>query len=142
MKNLVALVLVCGLMALTSASAQTAEGVWIAEVKTFDFDGDLQQAHLWLSLRRSSQGRSSYDQFGLTLELDEVEGLHVGPGHIGESPVQFALNREAGSVMFQGRFKNEAGAGDFTFEAAWSNSARWDTATWSRGSCSSWRCTT
>src|SRR5262245_34357862 len=83
-------------------------GNWTAKVKDTE-KGQM----LWLNLTmdRDKDGRKSYSNWGFTLPLQDFSGLNPNAN----SQTQFTLNREAGTVLFDGLFKDGKGVGDFRF---------------------------
>lgn len=75
-----------------------------------------------------------HNQFGHTFELSSFTGLTAAQLHAsGDSPVKFALNRDAGSITLEGVFGDGEGGGRFTFtpNAKYGDSLRALGVTWS-----------
>ena len=88
------------------AVQQTITGDWTAKVKQTD-----RGAVLWLSLNQSSDGRRGRNQMSSDFPLDAFTGLNPNAN----SNVQFTLQREAGTIFFEGLFKDGKGVGEFRF---------------------------
>jgi len=88
------------------AVQDTISGDWTAKVKQTD-KGPV----LWLSLNHGSEGRKSRSQMSCEIPLQAFTGLNPNAN----SNVQFTLPREAGTVFFDGLFKDGKGVGDFKF---------------------------
>lgn len=61
--------------------------------------------------------RNGWNHFGNTMKIAELSGLT--PAQISsttQTPVQFKLAREAGTITFEGTFKRGDGAGQYSFE--------------------------
>jgi hypothetical protein len=99
-----------------SLSAQTAvHGTWTAELHT---------GKAFLQLRTDpppdqNQGRSGDWNggwsMGQSLSVDELGGLPPNDDQFSVSNVKFDLRREAGTLAFEGSFRDGRGAGLFTF---------------------------
>ena len=62
--------------------------------------------------------RGNWQHYGNTMKLADFRGLSDAQIHSGvQTPVQFQLAREAGTLQFEGVFKNGDGAGQFTFQS-------------------------
>jgi hypothetical protein len=85
---------------------ETITGDWTAKVKQTD-----RGAVLWLSLNRSSEPGRGRSQMSHDFPLQDFTGLNPNAN----SNVQFTLQREAGTVFFDGLFKDGRGVGDFKF---------------------------
>src|SRR5262245_7501445 len=91
-----------------SVAAQgTIRGDWTAKVKQTD-KGPV----LWLSLNHDSDRRWGRSQTSSDFPLQAFTGLNPNAN----SNVQFTLQREAGTILFEGLFKDGKGVGDFRFE--------------------------
>lgn len=88
------------------AVQETISGDWTAKVKQTD-KGPV----LWLSLNRNSESRKDRFQMSRDFPLQAFSGLNPNAG----SSVQFTLAHEAGTVFFEGLFKDGRGVGDFRF---------------------------
>lgn len=89
------------LLATVPASADV-HGAWTALDQA---DGTL---HLRVMLRE-------WNMFGSTLKAAEIPGLAAAFRATTGTAVQFQLRREAGTIAFEGTFKNGDGGGQFTF---------------------------
>lgn len=86
----------------TAAWAEEIRGTWAASSEK---DGSL-----YVSVTRR------HHQNGHTYALNAFEGLTDAQLNVAtQTPVQFRLRREAGTVNFEGVFKQREGAGHFTF---------------------------
>jgi hypothetical protein len=86
----------------TAASAEEIRGTWAASSE--------KSGSLYVSLTRR------HNQNGQTHALSAFEGLTDAQlNAAAQTPVQFRLQREAGTVHFEGLFKQREGAGHFTF---------------------------
>jgi len=91
----------------SSAVQETISGDWTARVKQTD-KGPV----LWLSLNHGSEGRKHNSQMSHDFPLQAFTGLNTNAN----ANVQFTLRREAGTVFFDGLFKDGRGVGDFRFD--------------------------
>src|SRR5262245_54222794 len=82
-----------GYTAPSPAVQETISGDWTAKVKRTD-KGPV----LWLSLNHGSEWRKSRSQMSSDFPLQDFTGLNPNAN----SNVQFALQREAGTVFFEG----------------------------------------
>lgn len=90
-----------------SAALAAIDGAWTASVD------EKRPDRLYFSITR---GRSH--QSGNTMPVAAFTGLAASQvGAAAMTPVQFQLRREAGTVSFEGTFRNGKGAGQFTFAA-------------------------
>src|SRR5215471_10592021 len=89
-----------------SAVQEQIKGDWTAKVKE-----TTKGRELWLSLRsdKSEDGRN-FNNWGMEMPLQEFRGLDAAAA----GQVQFNLMREAGTVTFDGLFKDGNGVGSFT----------------------------
>src|SRR5262247_3694356 len=85
---------------------ETISGDWTAKVKQTD-----RGPVLWLSLNHGSDRGKGRSQMSCDLPLQDFPGLNPNAN----SNVQFTLRREAGTVFFDGLFKDGMGVGDFRF---------------------------
>jgi hypothetical protein len=85
---------------------ETIAGDWTAKVKQTD-----RGPVLWLSMNHSSDGRRGRNQMSSDFPLQAFNGLNPNAN----SNVQFTLQREAGTIFFEGLFKDGRGVGDFRF---------------------------
>ncbi len=93
---------ICALLA--SAAAADIHGAWTAEVS----DGP--------RLQMNMTSRNNHSSFGHTMTVDEFTGLSDAALHAAtQTAATFSLSREAGTVSFEGTFKDGFGAGQFTF---------------------------
>src|SRR5262245_35096749 len=95
-----------GSTASSGAVQETITGDWTAKVKQTD-----RGPVLWLSLNRNSDGGKGRFQMSSDFPLQDFNGLNSNA----DSNVRFALQREAGEVLFEGLFKDGRGVGDFRF---------------------------
>lgn len=85
-----------------SAFAEDIRGAWTASSE----DGD----KIYVSMSRR------HNQNGRTMRVADFGGLAASQIRSASStPVQFALNREAGTVAFEGSFRDGYGGGQFSF---------------------------
>lgn len=104
MKRIAALSL---LVCLYAVSASALDGAWTATID------EKRPDRLYLNL---TQGR--HHNMGTTFRLASFSGLTAAQVRAATmTPVQFAMQREAGTVSFEGTFRNGKGAGQFTFAA-------------------------
>lgn len=62
--------------------------------------------------------RGNWQHYGNTMKLADFRGLSDAQIQSGvQTPVQFQLAREAGTLQFEGVFRNGDGAGQFTFQS-------------------------
>lgn len=102
MKTALAAVLALGVS--IASSAATLRGVWTS---TPGHDGALQ-------LNLNANG---HNNFGTSFRLSELAGLQPAAlTSASTTPVNFDLRREAGTIAFEGTFRDGYGAGRFTFE--------------------------
>lgn len=105
MRRIVTLCVVMAATAAASAESREVEGVWIASVSETD------PGRLDLSLRTDRS-----DQNGSYFAISELHGLTSAQIRSDTRvPVAFELRREAGTIAFEGTFRDERGAGEFTF---------------------------
>ena len=95
-----------GYTAPSPAVQETITGDWTAKVKQTD-----RGPVLWLSLNQSSDTRKGRSQMSSDFPLQAFTGLDPNAN----SNVQFTLQREAGTIFFNGLFKDGRGVGDFRF---------------------------
>lgn len=96
-----------GYTAPSPALQETISGDWTAKVKQTD-----RGKVLWLSLNHGSEGRRHRSQMSSDFPLQDFTGLNTNAS----ANVQFTLRREAGTVFFDGLFKDGRGVGDFRFD--------------------------
>ena len=102
MKRLTVLALTF-LLTAAIASADTLRGAWTASAE--------EPGKIHLSISRKNNQNST------TFATSAFSGLSEAQIRSANStPVQFAMNREAGNVSFEGTFKGGYGGGSFTFE--------------------------
>jgi hypothetical protein len=102
MKTALAAVLALGVS--IASSAATLRGVWTS---TPGHDGALQ-------LNLNTNG---HNNLGNSFKLSELTGLQPAAlTSASTTPVNFELRREAGTIAFEGTFRDGYGAGRFTFE--------------------------
>jgi hypothetical protein len=85
---------------------ESITGDWTAKVKQTD-----RGPVLWLSLNHGSDWRKGRSQMSSDFPLQAFTGLDPNAN----SNVQFTLQREAGTIFFEGLFKDGRGVGDFRF---------------------------
>ena len=95
----------------TNLESSNISGTWIAEFQEHKWNGVSES--LWITMRANT--RRDRHGFSFTIDLKDIDGLGVTPGHNGRSSVQFSLNREAGNFDFEGQFIDAAGSGTFAF---------------------------
>lgn len=95
-----------GYTAPSPAAQETITGDWTAKVKQTD-----RGSVLWLSMNRNTDVRRGRFQMSRDFPLQDFTGLNPNAN----SNVQFTLQREAGTVLFDGLFKDGRGVGDFKF---------------------------
>ncbi|HYE72448.1 MAG TPA: hypothetical protein VEF04_03920 [Blastocatellia bacterium] len=86
---------------------ETRKGEWVGRVR--ERDG---RSKLWVQIyenRESKDGREHYSQMSFDLDVQELSGFNS------TSTSQFTLKREAGTIVFDGLFKDGKGIGDYTF---------------------------
>src|SRR5262245_24490804 len=98
-------------LAVAPAFAQTdVHGTWTAE---------LNDGKAFLQLRtaapRDDDRRGGDWSTGSSLSIDELGGLPANDQNLTASAVKFELRREAGTLAFEGSFRDGRGAGLFTF---------------------------
>jgi hypothetical protein len=98
--------LTSGYTAPAPAVQETISGDWTAKVKQTD-KGPM----LWLSLNRNTDARKGGFQMSMEIPLQDFTGLDPNAN----SNVQFRLTHDAGTVVFDGLFKDGKGVGDFKF---------------------------
>ena len=92
---------------LLATSAFALDGAWTASID------EKRPDRIYVNM---NQGRNH--NMGTTFDLAAFTGLTSAQVHASTmTPVQFALRREAGTVSFEGTFRNGKGAGQFTFAA-------------------------
>lgn len=102
MKRIATLALFVCLFATT---AFALDGAWTASVD------EKRPGHVYLNL---TQGRNH--NMGTTFQLASFSGLTESQIHASTmTPVHFEMRREAGTVSFEGTFRNGKGAGQFAF---------------------------
>ncbi|HEX7155450.1 MAG TPA: hypothetical protein VF618_28550 [Thermoanaerobaculia bacterium] len=103
MRRQIAAVTLFLLAATTPSFAEELRGSWAAKLQK-----DPSKVHVQLHYERSNHGN--------TMPLASFTGLTSAQMNAATStPVQFGLKREAGSVAFDGAFKNGHGGGEFVF---------------------------
>src|SRR6202007_1849260 len=88
------------------AVQETISGDWTAKVKQTD-----KGPALWMSLNRNTDKRNGGFQRNTEIPLHDFTGLNPNAN----SSVQFTLAHDAGTVFFEGLFKDGRGVGDFRF---------------------------
>ena len=103
MKRILILFILILLAVTTAARAESLRGVWTA---TSD-DADTLQLSI-------SRGNSMHS--GQRWQVSQLKGLTDAQiGSVSQVPVNFRLEREAGTMAFDGVFKMREGAGHFVF---------------------------
>ena len=103
MKRTLVLTLLVSLFA--TAGMAAIEGAWTASVD------ETRPERMYFSITR---GRSH--QNGSTMKLASFAGLSAAQVNAATTtPVQFEMRREAGTISYEGTFRNGKGAGQFTF---------------------------
>jgi len=95
-----------GYTAPSPAVQETITGDWTAKVKQTE-----RGPVLWLSLHQNSDERRGRNQMSSDFPLQSFTGLDPNAN----SNIQFTLQREAGTILFNGLFKDGRGVGDFRF---------------------------
>jgi hypothetical protein len=95
-----------GYTAPSPAVQETISGDWTAKVKQTD-KGPV----LWLSLNRNTDRHKDGYQMNTEIPLRDFTGLNPNAN----SNVQFTLAHDAGTVVFDGLFKDGRGVGDYRF---------------------------
>lgn len=114
MKRILTLTLAVSLFAAVASAA--VEGSWTATAK------ESKEGYLQFNMTRGHT-----NNFGNSFRLTEFSGLTAGHIHsAAQTPVQFEMRREAGTIAFDGYFRNGKGAGHFTFtpNMAYANTLR------------------
>lgn len=106
---LVAAVFVAGLP--LPAAAQEMVGTWETHLS-----GDAPAENRIQINMRANRGRGNH-QNGFSVDLDRLEGLSSAAARGTARDVVFQLVREAGTVTFEGDFRDGRGTGFFTFVA-------------------------
>ncbi|MFN8003641.1 MAG: hypothetical protein U0X75_21805 [Acidobacteriota bacterium] len=136
-----ALLLLMGLCALTGLTLlvrrTTSEPVSVQETITGDWTAKVRQTEkepvLWLSLSRNREKKARWFQSSQDFPLREFSGLNPNAN----ASVQFTLMREAGTIFFDGLFKDGKGVGDFRLRpmaTMWARCATWAMTAWRRKS--------
>jgi len=96
---------VCMLLGASASTAADLRGTWDAEAK----EGD--PARIQFSLKARKNGN-----MGMGIPLSDFTGLTWDQVRsAARTPVHFTMRREAGTIEFDGTFRDEQGAGDFVF---------------------------
>jgi hypothetical protein len=110
-----AVLLACGigasLAALTEPAEEEVKGAWTSEPSHWKARAGTVTL-VQLSLRRATDGRRSHQSFPVPLE--ELKGLTAAQMD-GSGPARFELVRDAGTIAFEGSFRDGVGAGHFRF---------------------------
>jgi hypothetical protein len=96
------------------AQAGPVAGMWTAERSVWKVRGEGTATIVQLGLRRRGGGRGSWNS-SFAVPLSELRGLSSPEVEAPSAEVHFELARDAGTVRFEGRFVDGAGAGHFTF---------------------------
>ena len=90
--------------------AQTMEGTWHARLQ----ESWSRDAERWMSFQL--ERAREYDRhFGMSVRLSDLDGLGTRDERLTARGVRFALRRDAGSVTFEGDFRDGRGAGTWDF---------------------------
>src|SRR5688572_12570681 len=116
------LALACGAAAVLTVAAvrdgqaqtRSIGGMWSAERSVWKVRDGGTATVVQISMRRRGGGRGSW-QSSFAVPLDELRGLSSGEMEAARADVRFELARDAGTLRFEGRFLEGAGAGHFTF---------------------------
>src|SRR5215213_5738819 len=104
MKRISTLTLVVFLLIAATAFAQT-EGTWTATTR------DTKEGRIHINM-----ARGNWNNFGSSFNTNAFTGLSEAQINAAtQTPVRFELRREAGTIAFDGFFRNGKGAGEFTF---------------------------
>lgn len=107
MKRTLTLTLAVFLIAATASAAELA-GTWSAQID------DEKPGKLYVNMSREKV----FNNFGSTFAISSFTGLTTAQINAAtQTPVQFELRREAGTLSYEGVFRNGKGAGHFTFAA-------------------------
>jgi hypothetical protein len=111
----------CALAAIALAAARDGQaasepiaGMWTAERSVWKVKGQGTATIVNVSMRRRGGGRGSW-QSSFAVLLDDLRGLSSQDVSAATADVRFELARDAGTLRFEGRFLDGAGAGHFTF---------------------------
>lgn len=105
-KRIATLTLVVSLLATASAFAAGFEGSWTASTSEKKKSG---YVHMNMTHRPNSMN-------GNTMAISKLAGLTAAQvASAATTPVRFSIQNEAGSIVFDGTFRNGNGAGQFTF---------------------------
>jgi hypothetical protein len=99
----------CGVSRATSAAQDAIAGDWTAKVRETSTG-----QKLWLTMtsnREGREGRRGWFNTSSDYPLQDFSGLNTNAG----GAVRFTLAREAGTVVFDGLFKDGRGVGEFRF---------------------------
>jgi len=93
------------LLAVAVSARAEIHGAWVASKQ------DAKPGRIYMSMMRTHWGHQ-----GNTMKLADFAGLSDAQlASVTQVPVQFQLRRDAGTITFEGTFKNGDGAGQFTF---------------------------
>src|SRR4029078_1801678 len=99
------LLVACMLLGGSVAAAAELRGTWGADAKGDD------SGRLQFSLNARKNGN-----MGMGIPLSDFTGLSWAQVRsAARTPVHFTMRREAGTIEFDGTFRDEQGAGDFVF---------------------------
>ena len=89
--------------AAVSGFSETTEGSWVGKMR-----GDTVKIQFTMFSDTDSWGQWSTTKY---FQKKMLEGIQTGREHV------FKLVRDAGTILFDGKFSGERGAGNFQFEA-------------------------
>jgi hypothetical protein len=110
--NLLVLLALGTLPAFVAAQSSEVHGTWTAE---------LRQGKVFLQVRTEPPDSSRTGDFrggwnmGQTYPVEDLAGLPANDDRLTASSVKFEMRREAGTIAFDGSFRDGQGAGLFTF---------------------------
>src|SRR5688572_28527654 len=108
--NLFALLALTALTAPLAAQSADVHGTWTAE---------LRQGRVFLQVRTDPPAEWQSDNrgwnMGTTYPVEELSGLPANDERLTATNVKFEMRREAGTIAFDGSFRDGRGAGLFTF---------------------------
>lgn len=105
--KLVSIALVASSVAWLYAADDLIQGQWTAQLKA---------GRVYLQLRSdTANGSWGSGSWGQTIPADQLAGLPWQDDHLTFDKIQFQLPREAGTIAFEGSFRDGRGAGFFTF---------------------------
>jgi hypothetical protein len=72
---------------------------------------------LCLELKLERGRRWNQSSWGISVNVDELDGLEARSAGVSRNDVRFELRRDAGTIRFEGDFEDGSGSGRFTFSA-------------------------